>query len=134
MLKKLNLLIGNKYNYKGNVIVIKEIKIVSTTYVVKTDNRTYNFFESEIDNFISDLIDYVEKPKKTFMVENTPNTPNTLSEKSTDLSEILYDTIDKVKKDKNYIGQANAICNIVSQMINIKKLELQLNERKSNPS
>jgi hypothetical protein len=126
MLQKLNTLIGNKYNYKGNVIVINEVKLVSTTYVVKTDKRTYNFFESEVDNFISELLDYVEKPIKKFMVENTPNTPNALSEKSTDLSEILYDTIDKVKKDRNYIGQANAICNIVSQMINIKKLELQL--------
>lgn len=126
MLQKLNLLIGNKYNYKGNVIVINEVKFVSTTYVVKTDKRTYNFFESEVDVFISELIDYTEKPIKNFMVENTPNTPNTPSEKSTDLSEILYETIDKVKKDKNYIGQANAICNIVSQMINIKKLEIQL--------
>lgn len=123
MLQKLNLLIGNKYSYKGNVIVINEVKLVSTTYVVKTDKRTYNFFESEVDVFISELIDYTEKPIKNFMVENTPNTP---SEKSTDLSEILYDTIDKVKKDKNYIGQANAICNIVTQMVNIKKLELQL--------
>lgn len=123
MLKKLNTLIGNKYNYRGNTITIKEVKIVSTTYVVKTDKRTYNFFESEIDSFILELIDYVEKPVKSFIMENTPNT---LSEKSIDLSEILYDTIDKVKKDKNYIGQANAICNIVTQMINIKKLELQL--------
>jgi hypothetical protein len=117
MLQKLNLLIGNKYNYKGNVIVINEVKLVSTTYIVKTDKRTYNFFESEIDDFISNLIDYVEKPMN---IQNIP------SEKSTDLSEILYDTIDKVKKDKSYIGQANAICNIVSQMINIKKLEIQL--------
>ena len=123
MLKKLNTLIGNKYNYRGNTITIKEVKIVSATYVVKTDKRTYNFFESEIDSFILELIDYVEKPVKSFIMENTPNT---LSEKSIDLSEILYDTIDKVKKDKNYIGQANAICNIVTQMINIKKLELQL--------
>lgn len=123
MLKKLNTLIGNKYNYRGNTIIVNEVKLVSTTYVVKTDKRTYNFFESEIDNFISELIDYVEKPM------NTPNTPNTLSEKSNDLTEILFDTIDKVKKDKGYIGQSNAICNIVSQMINIKKLELQLKRR-----
>jgi hypothetical protein len=123
MLKKLSILIGNKYNYRGNIITVTDAKLVSTTYVVKTDKRTYNFFESEIDSFLLELIDYVEKPKKTFVMENTPNT---LSEKSTDLSEILYDTIDKVKKDKNYIGQANAICNIVTQMINIKKLELQL--------
>lgn len=126
MLKKLNTLIGNKYNYRGNTIIVNEVKLVSTTYVVKTDKRTYNFFESEIDSFLSELIDYVEKPKKSFIMDHTPNTQNTLYEKSTDLSEILHDAIDKVKKDKNYIGQANAICNVVTQMINIKKLELQL--------
>jgi hypothetical protein len=43
-----------------------------------------------------------------------------------DLKIILLDTIQKVQKDKSYINQANAICNVVSQMINIKKLELQL--------
>ena len=123
MLQKLNLLIGNKYNYKGSVIIIKEVKLVSTTYVVKTDKKTYNFYESEVDSFITDLIDYTDKSM------NTLNTPNTLSEKSTDLSEILYDTIDKIKKDKDYIGQANAICNVVTQMINIKKLEFQLKSR-----
>ena len=125
MLKKLNSLIGNKYNYRGNTITITDVKLVSTTFVVKTDKRTYNFFESEIDNFISELIDYVEKPKKTFIMENTPNI-RTVSNEENNLSVILLDTIDKLQKDKNYIGQANAICNVVSQMINIKKLELTL--------
>ena len=47
------------------------------------------------------------------------------------LSTILLETIEKVQKDKTYINQANAICNIVSQMINIKKLELHiLNSKK----
>ena len=126
MLKKLNTLIGNKYTYRGLAITVKEVKFIATLYVVKTDKQTYNFYENEVNSFLLELINYEEKPKKTFIMEHTPNTPNTLSEKSTDLSEILYDTIDKVKKDKNYIGQANAICNIVTQMINIKKLELQL--------
>lgn len=125
MLKKLNTLIGKKYNYRGNTITITDVKLVSTTFVVKTDKRTYNFFESEIDNFISELIDYVEKPKKTFIMENTPNI-RTVSNEENNLSVILLDTIDKLQKDKNYIGQANAICNVVSQMINIKKLELTL--------
>lgn len=123
MLKKLNTLIGNKYTYRGLAITVKEVKFIAALYVVKTDKQTYNFYENEVNSFLLELIDYEEKPKKTFIMEHTPNT---LSEKSTDLSEILYDTIDKVKKDKNYIGQANAICNIVTQMINIKKLELQL--------
>ena len=62
------------------------------------------------------------KPNK--MEENEKNIVPIQEE--TDLSIILLDTIQKVQKDKTYINQANAICNVVSQMINIKKLELQL--------
>jgi hypothetical protein len=126
MQQKLDLLIDKKFNYKDKIITIKKWKKVGVSYVIFTDKQTYNFYLSELQLFIDELVDYIEKPKKQFILENTPNTPNTLSEKSTDLSEILLDTIDKIQKDKNYIGQANAICNVVSQMINIKKLEIQL--------
>ena len=54
------------------------------------------------------------------------NEKNIVAIQENDLSVILLDTIQKVQKDKSYINQANAICNVVSQMINIKKLELQL--------
>ena len=54
------------------------------------------------------------------------NEKNIVPIQENDLSVILLDTIQKVQKDKTYINQANAICNVVSQMINIKKLELQL--------
>ncbi|WP_445720420.1 hypothetical protein [Flavobacterium sp.] len=135
MQQKLNLLIDKKFNYKDKIITITKWKKVGTTYVVFSDKQTYNFFESEIDLFIDNLIPVRVKLKEGVLekrqlelknMENTPNTPNTLSEKKNDLTDILYDTINKVKEDKNYIGQANAICNVVSQMINIKKLELQL--------
>jgi hypothetical protein len=135
MQQKLNLLIDQKFNYKDKVITITKWKKVGVTYVVLTDKQAFNFYLSELVIFLDELQPVRVKLKEGVLekrqvelknMEHTPNTPNTLSEKSTDLSEILYDTIDKVKKDKNYIGQANAICNIVSQMINIKKLEIQL--------
>ena len=127
MQQKLNLLINQKFNYKNKIITIIKWKKVGITYVVFTDKQTYNFYESEIDLFIEQLQPVRVKLKN---MEHTPNTPNTLSEKSTDLSEILLDTIQKVQKDKTYINQANAICNVVSQMINIKKIELQLKQIK----
>lgn len=128
MQQKLNLLIDKKFNYKDKIITITKWKKVGVTYVIFTDKQTYNFFETEIDLFIDELIDYTEKPKKQFIMENTLNV-RTVSEQQTDLSVILLDTIDKIQKDKNYIGQANAICNVVTQMINIKKLELQLKKK-----
>lgn len=139
MQQKLNLLIDKKFNYKDKIITITKWKKVGITYVVFTDNRTYNFFESEIDIFIEQLQPVRVKLKEGVLqnrqlelkkMENTPNTLNTLPENKNDLNDILLDTIHKVQKDKTYIGQANAICNVVSQMINIKKIELQLLNKK----
>lgn len=147
MQQKLNLLIDKKFNYKDKIITITKWKRVGTTYVVFSDKQTYNFFESEIDLFIDNLLPVRVKLKEgvlekiqlelknvSIQVKKDELNPNKMEEneknivpiQENDLSVILYDTIDKVKKDKNYIGQANAICNIVTQMINIKKLELQL--------
>lgn len=137
MQQKLNLLINQKFNYKNKIITIIKWKKVGITYVVFTDKQTYNFYESEIDLFIEQLQPVIVKLKegvlekrqlelKNMEVQQTYS--NIEEKKETDLSVILLDTIQKVQKDKTYINQANAICNVVSQMINIKKLELQLNQ------
>lgn len=147
MQQKLNLLIDKKFNYKDKIITITKWKRVGTTYVVFSDKQTYNFFESEIDSFINNLIPVRVKLKEgvlekrqlelknvSIQVKKDELNPNKMEEneknivpiQENDLSVILLDTIQKVQKDKAYINQANAICNVVSQMINIKKLELQL--------
>jgi hypothetical protein len=138
MQQKLNLLIDKKFNYKDKIITITKWKKVGVTYVVFTDKQTYNFFENEIDLFIDNLIPVRVKLKegvlekrqlelKNMEVQQTYS--NIEEKKETDLSLILLDTIQKVQKDKTYINQANAICNVVTQMINIKKLELQLKKK-----
>ena len=148
MQQKLNLLIDKKFNYKDKIITITKWKKVGVAYVVFTDKQTYNFFENEIDLFIEELLPVRVKLKEGFLekrqlelknvsiqVKKDELNTNKMEEneknivpiqEETDLSIILLDTIRKVQKDKTYINQANAICNVVSQMINIKKLELQL--------
>jgi hypothetical protein len=138
MQQKLNLLIDKKFNYKDKTITIIKWKKVGVTYVVFTDKQTYNFFENEIDLFIEDLIPVRVKLKEGVLekrqlefknMEVEQKYSNIEEKKETDLNLILLDTIQKVQKDKTYINQANAICNVVSQMINIKKLELQLTRK-----
>ena len=140
MLEKLNELVGSTYNYKGNNIVVKSVKVVNGTYVVITDKRTYNFFENEVEVFISELKPFQDKIKEYFESQKNVSIqekkdelkPNEMAEteknivptQGDDLKAILLDTIAKVQQNKSYIGQANAICNVVTQMINIKKLEL----------
>jgi hypothetical protein len=151
MEERLNLLIDKKFNYKDKIITItKWKKVLNSTYVIFTDKQTYNFFEGEIDLFIENLIPVRVKlkegvlEKRQMELKNVSiqvkkdelnsnkmeeNEKNIVPIQENDLSVILLDTIQKVQKDKSYINQANAICNVVSQMINIKKLELQLKKR-----
>jgi hypothetical protein len=128
MLNKLKELIGKSFLYKGVEITINDVKLVSTTYVVKTNKRAYNFFESEVETFLSELknvpIQVKRQEFKPTKMENIEK--NIVTIQQTDLSEILLDTIYKIQTDKEYVQQANAICNVVTQMINVKKLEIQL--------
>jgi hypothetical protein len=128
MLNKLKELIGNSFLYKGVEITINDVRFISTTYVVKTNKRAYNFFESEVETFLSELknvpIQVKKQELKPTKMENIEK--NIVTIQQTDLSEILLDTIYKIQTDKEYVQQANAICNVITQMINVKKLEIQL--------
>lgn len=105
--------IGKKYNYENNNIEIKKIKNVAGNIVITTDSRTFAFYENEIDNFFNELKPY---EKETLLKSN--------NNESDAIKEILFDAINRVKNDVDYIKQANAICNITTQLINIKKIEL----------
>jgi hypothetical protein len=128
MLNKLKELIGKSFLYKGVEITINDVRFVSTTYVVKTNKRAYNFFESEVETFLSELknvpIQVKKQELKPTKMENIEK--NIVTIQQTELSEILLDTIYKIQTDKEYVQQANAICNVITQMINVKKLEIQL--------
>jgi hypothetical protein len=128
MLNKLKELIGKSFLYKGVEITINDVRLVSTTYVVKTNKRAYNFFESEVETFLSELknvpIQVKKQELKPTKMENIEKNIATIQQ--TELSEILLDTIYKIQTDKEYVQQANAICNVITQMINVKKLEIQL--------
>ncbi len=131
MQQKLNLLIDKKFNYRDKIITITKWKKVGVTYVIFTDKLILNFYENEIDNFIDELknVSIQEKKHELKPYKMEENSKNIVPIQENDLSVILLETIKKVQKDKDYIGQANAICNVVSQMINIKKLELQLKKK-----
>jgi hypothetical protein len=132
MLQKLNELIDKKFIYKGNEITIKKIKLVSNTFVVITDKRTYNFFENEVDFFLSELKNVSIQVKKSEVKPmETPKqeVKNAPVQEDFDLKSILIESIQKIRADKSYIPQANAICNVVTQMINLKKIEIQIKNK-----
>jgi hypothetical protein len=154
MIQQLKELIGRKFNYKEKDILIKNIKRVSGVYVVLTDIKTYNFFESEVPFFLKEIVELPRVKLKDGVLErrqlelknvsiqekknelNTSKMDNneinivTIQEANLNVRNVLLETLEKVRKDKSYIPQANAICNVVAQMINIQKLELSIKNKK----
>lgn len=154
MIQQLKELIGRKFSYKDKEILIKNTKRVSGVYVILTDNKTYNFFESEIPFFLKEIVEIprvklkegvLEKRQlelknvsiqgkkhelNTNKMENNEKNIVPIQEANLNVRNVLMETLDKVRSDKSYIPQANAICNVVAQMINIQKLELSIKNKK----
>ena len=154
MIQQLKELIGRKFSYKDKEILIKNTKRVSGVYVILTDKKTYNFFESEIPFFLKEIVEIPKVKLKEGVLEkrqlelknvsiqgkkhelNTNKMENNeknivpIQEANLNVRNVLMETLDKVRTDKSYIPQANAICNVVAQMINIQKLELSIKNKK----
>lgn len=154
MIQELKELIGRKFSYKDKEILIKNVKRVSGVYVVLTDSKTYNFFESEVSFFLKELVEIprvklkegvlekrqlelknvsIQEKKQelnTNKMENNEKNIAPIQEANLNVRNVLMETLDKVRTDKSYIPQANAICNVVAQMINIQKLELSIKNKK----
>ena len=154
MIQQLKELIGRKFSYKDKDILIKNVKRVSGVYVVLTDNKTYNFFESEVSFFLKEIVEVprvklkegvlekrqlelknvsIQEKKhelNTNKMENNEKNIVPIQETNLNVRNVLLETLDKVRSDKSYIPQANAICNVVAQMINIQKLELSIKNKK----
>ena len=116
------------YDYKGQKIKIRNIYKNYDKTIVLADNQHYVLSPEQLEQFKKDLKQEFKQPKhdevkliKSIMVENQK--PAT-TEEPDEIKQILFDAINKVKQDPDYIKQANAICNITTQLINIKKLEL----------
>lgn len=138
MIEQLKELIGKKFSYKDKDILIKNVKRVSGVYVVLTDHKTYNFFESEVPFFLQEIIEIprvkikpeaLEKRKMELQQNNKISEIVRTENVNFDIKGVLFDTLEKVKSDKAFIPQANAICNVVTQMINVQKLEMQLKNK-----
>ena len=154
MIEQLKEFIGRKFSYKDKEILIKNVKKVSGVYVILTDNKTYNFFESEVPFFLKEIVEVPRVKLKEGVLEkrqlelknvsiqekklelNTNKMDNneknivSIQEDSLNVRNVLMETLNKVRTDKSYIPQANAICNVVAQMINIQKLELSIKSKK----
>jgi hypothetical protein len=145
----LNNLIDKQFSYENKIILIKSWKKVNSIYVIISDKRTYNFYQSEIQKFVNSLelvrvklkegvLEARQLQLNNLKMENSEkfeenkisDVKNDNLKEEFDIKEVLIDTIKKVKTDKGYIPQANTICNITTQLINLKKIEFLIESKK----
>jgi hypothetical protein len=126
---RLNKAIGTPFNYKGKNIVIDKFKEVGANVVVFVDERPFNnLLESEVEDFLENLRPPLEKeltPTQVGVPENKlkvfePTKENEVVKKT------LLETLERVKDNKDYIPQAQAVCAVVSQIVNVQKTEIQM--------
>jgi hypothetical protein len=126
MIEKLEQLIGNKYKYQNIEFTVQKVKKINASFVVVTNKRTFNFYESEAYKFMQEIQQVNAFKNLPKMESNT----QLITQSEDKLQQVIFDAIEQVKNNKEYVQQANAICNLTSQLINIKKLELQILSKK----
>lgn len=125
---ELDALVGNTYQYKGKNITIERYKKVGYTNTVIFAPGPINLLDGEVSEFIENLGELIEKksfvpapqPKKETQVVSFESTPENKAIKAT-----LMETLEKVKADPSYIPQAKAISDVVKNLVDIQKNEIQ---------
>ena len=121
-------IINKSFNYKGKNVIINKYKHVSGTIVLFIDNSPKNFLISEMDQFFENLHPPLDKnigPGEIAVPNASLSVFNPTKENET-VKMTLLETLKKVKESADYIPQANAVCNVVNQIVNVQKTEIQM--------
>lgn len=127
-LNKLYEMVGGTYLYKRESITIKGVIASDADQLIriKTDKQDITVSLLHLSDFISSLLpvsDEQQEETTTALVTQQTGQIDTLHN-------ILNDSIKKIQEDKEYIGQAKAINNHINTMLNMVKLQMQMQSMK----
>lgn len=122
-LNKLYDMVGGTYLYKRESITIKGVIASEADQLIriKTDKQDITVSPLHLSGFISSLLpssDEQEETRTALVVQQSGEIDT--------LHKILKDSIKKIQEDKEYIGQAKAINNHINTMLNMVKLQMQM--------
>lgn len=128
--EKLDSIVNKTFSYRNENVTITKYKPVNgTNTVIFLNHRPKNLLNNELEMFFNELLDPAIK-NNSFVPNIEVPKENVISFQPTKdnetLKQTLMETLKKVKDDATYIPQANAVCNVVSQMVNIQKEELKM--------
>ena len=126
-LQRLKGMIGRSFLYKGSQITILDY------HVLGEEGKTQIDIEDGEPIKVNDLLKFVdaclpvqEEPNGAISVQAVQQTDSLLST----LQATLLDNINQVKKNKDYIKQANVINSSVNALIGMAKLQIQVEKMK----
>ena len=126
---RLDAMIGKTFAYQDKNIKITKYKDVGgTNVVIFIDGRPRNFFNNEVPAFLNELYEPLPEPLKGNQIA-IPKKELSVYEPTAENQEVkatLLDTLKKVKDDPDYIPQAQAICGVVNQIVQVQKTEIQM--------
>lgn len=116
-------MVGGTYLYKRESITIKGVIASDADQLIriKTDKQDITVSPLHLSGFISSLLpssDEQEETRTALVVQQSGEIDT--------LHKILKDSIKKIQEDKEYIGQAKAINNHINTMLNMVKLQMQM--------
>ena len=119
-------LLNKTFYYKGKEITITSYKEVRGQIILfKDEENLYGRFNYEqFQAFLNQLKEPGEK--KVFVPTQQQTFVEMLPQENLDFKNSLREMLKLVTKDKSYIPQAQAVCNISNAFVNIQKTELQI--------
>ena len=133
---------GEELTYRDKIAIIKSFEEKHGQYeiVVNLDGKP-TIFTKQNEGSISLWLDSLTKTEKIEEVETRLITTKLPANKirnqlpdlymenkdvMVNLSKMLLEDIEKVRKDPNYVPQAKQVCNSINTIVNITKLQVQL--------
>lgn len=144
---------GEYIKYDTKTYGVINFKKMTGSIVIYTDKRTFNFLNSEIDDFLENIeVIETKQPFKAniaasaFNIDSSTEKLPTIKEnkslalyQQTDaqkqIQSSLLDMLKKVQENPKIIPQAKAVCEIANAMVNMEKTQIQLlrlSKRKMN--
>lgn len=116
-------MVGGTFLYKRENITIKGVIASDADQLIriKTDKQDITISPLHLSDFLASLLpvsDDQEEASTALIVQQSSEIDN--------LHNILKDSIKKIQQDKEYVGQAKAINNHINTMLNMVKLQMQM--------
>lgn len=116
-------MIGRQFKFEKSLETITEIthKEGDIFIVTLASGRSFPSSEDELKQDFIPVVNAELAKRQADMIQGAANSFAAMDK----LTDVLMDTIEKVKADSGYVAQANAINNSVKQVVEINKAKIE---------